>query len=290
MLRYLILSGLLVLSSLAGHAAAQSPTPAPETAYGLRLVVAPLPPEAAPEPSATQEPPPPPDLEAIAEVLRARLEAATLLNYRVTVGEDENTLVIEAFLGQGDDRSADAFQASVLESVARLGSLEFVDFSALDPADVPSEGDCILTTELLRVAGADFTCAGAPGVAPMPAALDAASKPFPTLLTSAALANAQAIPNSFQNESWGLSLEFTDEAAAILADFTAAHIGEPLGIVLDGVVLLVPIIQAPIFQYAWITSDFDRASAEKIATLLQGGALPVRLEVLEVTLLTFDTP
>jgi preprotein translocase subunit SecD len=106
----------------------------------------------------------------------------------------------------------------------------------------------------------------------------ATGSPFPTIITGEALDGAQAVinPNTNQYEiAFSIAGDFQDEFAA----HTRSHVGQPMAIVLDSVVLSAPVIQAVISDSGSITGDFTRQEAQVLANQLRFGALPVPLEV-----------
>ena len=47
---------------------------------------------------------------------------------------------------------------------------------------------------------------------------------------------------------------------------TAAHIGKPIALLLDGQVAMAPTLRSPITNAATITGNFSQQEAEKLAT------------------------
>ncbi|MBP7768227.1 protein translocase subunit SecD [Candidatus Woesebacteria bacterium] len=79
-----------------------------------------------------------------------------------------------------------------------------------------------------------------------------------------------------------VGIEFTNEGAAIFSKITEEHIGEMLGIVLDGSILMAPQINEPIFSgSAIIQGGFSVEEARQLSIQLNAGALPVPIKVLE---------
>lgn len=65
---------------------------------------------------------------------------------------------------------------------------------------------------------------------------------------------------------------------------TAANVGKPLAIVLDGKVLSAPVINEPITGgQAQLSGGFTQESANQLAIALQSGALPVAFTLVEHT-------
>ncbi len=168
-----------------------------------------------------------------------------------------------------------------IDTLKQTGLLEFVPLGAqfldegteiaTDCAD-PSKVDC----------GAQD---GAPRPTPTPAAsgtvTDTAATPdlpqYHTLMTGAALRDATV---TTQNGQVVVAFTLTDEGARIFGDFTSAHVGEALAIVLDKRVISAPRINSPITGGSGIIEGrFNVETANQLAIQLRYGALPVPLRV-----------
>ena len=80
-----------------------------------------------------------------------------------------------------------------------------------------------------------------------------------------------------------VSIEFTDEGAKKFADLTAGNVGHKISILLDGEVLTAPVVNEPITGgKAVITGSRSLEDAKNLAILLRSGALPVKVQVMEV--------
>jgi len=78
-----------------------------------------------------------------------------------------------------------------------------------------------------------------------------------------------------------VALQFNDEGAKLFGDLTAAHVGEPIAIFLDGEIISSPVVQAAIYGgQAIITGDFTLDEAKLLAQRLNAGALPVPVHLL----------
>ncbi len=103
------------------------------------------------------------------------------------------------------------------------------------------------------------------------------------LLTGKDLVKAYAGVDQNNSAYYAVYLEFNDEGAKKFADITAKYLGKPIPIVLDGKVISAPVVQSVITGgRAVITGKFTLDEAKKLAALLQGGALPARVEIAEV--------
>ncbi|MBR9841343.1 MAG: protein translocase subunit SecD [Rhodobacteraceae bacterium] len=100
------------------------------------------------------------------------------------------------------------------------------------------------------------------------------------VVTGADLVDSQ--PSFDQNGRPAVTFRFDSAGARTFGDFTAAHIGEPFAIVLDGKVLSAPVIQSHIAGGSGIiTGNFSVEQATELSTLLRAGALPAKLTFLE---------
>jgi protein-export membrane protein SecD len=102
---------------------------------------------------------------------------------------------------------------------------------------------------------------------------------YHTVMTGEVLQTADV---SFDRETNKPVVQFTltTEGAKVFGDYTTAHVGDILGIVLDGVVVSAPRIQTAITTgQGVITGDFTLEEAQQLATQLRYGALPVPLRV-----------
>jgi SecD/SecF fusion protein len=80
-----------------------------------------------------------------------------------------------------------------------------------------------------------------------------------------------------------VSFEFKSEGARKFADFTRKHVGEILAIVLDNRIISAPRINEAILGgKGVIEGNFSAAEAAELATLLNSGALPVPLEIIQI--------
>jgi protein-export membrane protein SecD len=123
---------------------------------------------------------------------------------------------------------------------------------------------------------------------PTPEATPSAAEEVPqgpvyhTVMTGRVLSDAYPIaPNRQQGISnWTVGFTLRPDGQAIFGDFTSAHVGEVLGIVLDSEVISTPSIRQAITEESgMITGDFTYEEARTLAIQLRYGALPVPLRV-----------
>ncbi|MBC6442174.1 MAG: protein translocase subunit SecD [Rhodobacteraceae bacterium] len=99
------------------------------------------------------------------------------------------------------------------------------------------------------------------------------------IVTGECLANAQAIFD--QNNRPAVSFTFNGSCGRIMGEHTAGNIGNPMAIVLDGVVVSAPTIQGHITSNGQITGQFTLEETRRLAIQLRAGALPAGVEYLE---------
>ncbi|MFN8373523.1 MAG: protein translocase subunit SecD [Anaerolineae bacterium] len=185
-----------------------------------------------------------------------------------------------------------------ISTIQETALLEFVDFSGISNPQ-SYEGQRILTTEQVilqqqrdEVAAAEATqeATADAGATPTPDTTAAATEtapetpgavnpltgqPFVTVMTGSGLQSASAQYST----SWRIQFELTAEGGPIFGAYTGAHIGQPMAIVLDGVVLSAPTIQAQLDTGGVITGRFTEEEAKTLALQLRSGALPIPLRV-----------
>jgi len=66
------------------------------------------------------------------------------------------------------------------------------------------------------------------------------------------------------SSQYSVGVEFNPSGTEKIGAATATHIGKPVAILLDGQVVMAPMVRAQIGESAVITGDFSRTEAEKI--------------------------
>jgi len=109
------------------------------------------------------------------------------------------------------------------------------------------------------------------------------NQPFATVITGAdlqaAVAQYRSAGQSSTQGQWYIQFELKPDATSRFSSFTGSHVGEPLAIVLDGVVLSAPTIQSELSTGGVITGQFSEEEAKQLALQLRSGALPIPLRV-----------
>ncbi len=161
-----------------------------------------------------------------------------------------------------------------VETIRSTGQLEFVD-----PGDaLLSDGMIINTT--YRPTAAQSALEGIAAGTVDPAAIPYPDQLFETVMTGDILRNA--LPTQGQYGQWEIGFELTNAGSDEFFNYTRDHVGRPLAIVLDGLVLSAPTIQAAISDSGVINGQFTRDEADSLAVQMRYGALPVPLEVVDI--------
>ena len=161
-----------------------------------------------------------------------------------------------------------------VETIRSTGQLEFVD-----PKGAQLQQGMIINTTNNPNAVQEVQAAidaGTREAAPIPYPDQA----FDTVMTGDVLQTATARADQFGK--WEIAFLLSDKGKDQFYNFTSTHIGQPMAIVLDGVVLSAPTINAAIRDQGVITGQFTKAEAESLGIQMQYGALPVPLKVADI--------
>jgi protein-export membrane protein SecD len=177
-----------------------------------------------------------------------------------------------------------------IATIRETGLLEFVDFSGLGDVTGYYGARILTTAQLDQQAARESAGSGEPAPTAPPAVDEQTDSlpealvnprtglPFVTVLTGAGLESAVAQVDQLGTE-WIVNFSLNDSGTAIFGPFTAAHIGQPLAIVLDGVILSAPVIRDALTDGGSISGAFTQEEAQSLAVQLRYGALPVPLRV-----------
>ena len=214
------------------------------------------------------------DLRQTANNVARRIDALGVTEPTIQVLEGSGRILVE-LPGVSDPEQA-------VETIQQTALLEFVDFNGLAGRAREFEGQRILTTEQVLMQRQRAAASGAGEDEATPETTDAlvnplTRQPFDTVITGAGL--QAAVAQLDQAGGWLIQFELNTEGGEIFGPYTANSIGQPLAIVLDGVVLSAPIIQAELPTGGVITGNFTEDEAKTLALQLRSGALPVPLSV-----------
>ena len=115
-----------------------------------------------------------------------------------------------------------------------------------------------------------------------PAKLEFVDPDGKVIIDGSMVKNAQAAQG--ENNQVVVAFELNDEGARLFAEATAANIGKPISILLDGETISAPTVNSVIAAgRGEITGNFTSEEAQTLAGLIMSGALPLELEQLEVS-------
>ena len=217
------------------------------------------------------------DLGQTANNVSRRIDALGVSEATIQVLPGSGRILVE-LPGVSDPEQAVA-------TIQQTALLEFVDFNGLGGQAQDFEGHHILTTAQLEIqqrralsqpAAEEGDGAQAEAIAHVN---PLTRQPFITVMTGAGLQAAVAGFDQMSAGSWLIQFELNEDGGAVFGPFTANSIGQPMAIVLDGVVLSAPVIQAELSTGGVITGDFTEEEARTLALQLRSGALPIPLSV-----------
>jgi protein-export membrane protein SecD len=198
-------------------------------------------------------------MDTARQIIDQRVNALGVAEPLVIV-EGERRILVELPGIENPDEAIALIQETAL--------LEFVDTGSLPLA----EGTCVRTSTNTGPSRCEFP----PGV-PVSDTVANPAPTYETVLTGVAIREAHS-ETSQLGESY-VAFTLQPDEADYFADYTRAHIGDFLTIVLDKQVISSPRIQAEINDQGSITGQFTLEEAQKLALQLRFGSLPVPLRI-----------
>lgn len=232
------------------------------------------------------------DLETARDIIESRVNGLGVSEPVVLVTGSDRILVELPGVGDPEQAVGTIRQTALLEFVelqrADVGLVGIpgaiqTDFglSASPAAPTPSATGVGTATTSTTPSTTPASGTGTPAATPEPTSQPTPpSRIFHTVMTGADLADALVSQDRVGN--LGVSFDLTDRGAQIFGDYTSAHVGDILGIVLDGTLISAPVINTPITEgNGIITGRFTPEEANALAVQLRYGRLPVPLRVAE---------
>jgi protein-export membrane protein SecD len=202
------------------------------------------------------------DMDTAKVIVERRVNALGVTEPTVqVVGQDR--IIVEL---PGIDNPTEAVQ-----TLKSTGQLEFVAIGSSTNPTYPEVGAGVYVRTTNKAES------------PITATLGTRPFPYPdvvfqTVMTGADLKDAKRSLDSAGKPQ--IAFELTDNGAKIFADYTRAHVGDTLAIVLDNTVLSAPNIKSEIPEgQGVIEGNFTLDAAESLAVQMRYGALPVPLQV-----------
>jgi len=182
----------------------------------------------------------------------------------------------------------------VVKALQQTALLEFVDMGAsplLEGSTVETDHDqSTAKAGGAAVSGTATAAAPTATVAPPPTAAPGAtaepaatpaSQIYHTVMTGAALDTVAVQPGNLAG-AYQIAFTLKSDGAKVFSEYTSAHVGQYLAIVLDKKVISAPIIKTAITDgQGVIEGGFTNESANALAVQLRYGSLPVPVKVVE---------
>ncbi len=184
----------------------------------------------------------------------------------IVQAQGENRIIVELPGVSNPEQAVDTIRST--------GQLEFVD-----PGGATLGSGMIINTTNHPNAVAAAQEAIASGTIE-PAAIPYPDQVFNTAMTGDVLASATAVQDQFNR--WSIAFTLTGPGSNQFLEYTSSHIGQPMAIVLDGMVLSAPVINGAISNNGEISGEFTSEEAESLAIQMRYGALPVPLQVADI--------
>jgi hypothetical protein len=89
------------------------------------------------------------------------------------------------------------------------------------------------------------------------------------VLTNGDIARARAVENQ-STGTYSVAVTFKEEGAAKILRASQGHIGKPIALLVNGAVVVAPVIRSPISNAAVISGDYSKAEADTIVAGLLG--------------------
>ncbi len=210
------------------------------------------------------------------ERARALITRAAQLDFKIVAGADETVDVFSAI-----DRAVNGRFIPLVKKSAIQG----------DPIQVPVENYQLVAEVIAEASAKD-------GVIPADKEVlfSRVPKPWETqsyrlylvekepLASGEGLSSASAVPDNSNPGYWQILFQMNNSAAADFGRATGEHIGDPMAIVIDDVVLSAPVIRDRIAGSGQVTGQFEGEEARDLAIALNSGSMtvPVREEFTSV--------
>lgn len=206
------------------------------------------------------------DLQETANNVERRVNSLGLSE--ATVQTQGNRRILVELPGETDRQQA-------IDTIQQTALLEFVDFSNLFTESSLLEGSTIITDAQIELGLTDLATTDRERH-------PQTGQPFQTGLTGNCLQAASAqfgATSQLAVPEWFIEFEVLPECVSQFAEFTQRMIGQPMAIVLDGVVLSSPRVNSQLTTGGIITGDFGEEGSQQLALQLRSGALRIPLEV-----------
>lgn len=105
---------------------------------------------------------------------------------------------------------------------------------------------------------------------------------YKTVMDGRYISSASVAHSGVGDNAWSVDFQLNSKGARLFGEITGRMVGKPLGIFFDGQMHSEPTVQTAITGGSGqITGSFSAAEATELANILNAGALPVDVEILE---------
>jgi protein-export membrane protein SecD len=234
-------------------------------------------------------------METARRIVENRVNALGLTE-PVVQAQGERRIIVELPGIENPEQAVDTIKGTALLEFIDAGYTPLQDGTIVTTTLGGPEGTLTATTGLTLTSPLSPTAEVGPGaeitptaelsptaespITPTQPTLPPTSAPgiYETILTGAGLTNVDV--NRTQQGEFVVSFELQPEAATVFGDYTTAHVGQYLCIVLDKTTISCPVIRSAIIGGSgMIEGNFTLESARQLALQLKYGALPVPLRV-----------
>ena len=163
---------------------------------------------------------------------------------------------------------------TALAVLVMLGGASHAVVSAL-PLDLESTGVAQGPQARLEIRLAEVVPAAGLTVATVDGTGQAIYLESSALVTTSDVTQARVL--EAEGGRFSVDVTLSDEASQRMSRATAAHIGRPLAILLDGRVVAAPVVRSPIGRSALFTGNFTRAQADAIVNRLPPRVIGMQL-------------
>jgi len=213
------------------------------------------------------------DLDVTRQILESRANALGVSE--VTMVSAPPRRIVAEFPGATNQNEVDA-------ALRQTGLLEFVDLGA---TSLPK--DTVIQTQPCEVDASGMPIVPTPGPTDTPpptatpdAAAGQTNQVYCTVMTGKALDTVAVQPG--QVSGFVIAFTLKSDYSQMFANYTGAHQGQILALVLDKKILSAPSINAKIDQgKGIIEGNFTQESANTLAIQLRYGSLPVPIKIVE---------
>ena len=199
----------------------------------------------------------PEQLESAKSVIETRLVSSSITDYELYADESSNRIIVR-FPWKEDTTNYDPNEA--IEEISATASLTFRPGNEYETVDYDADGNPVMKTP----SGAT------------------AEK---VLLDGSTVAKAEpGVISENGTNQYVVSLEFNDEGTKLFEDATTTYLNQTISIWMDDVMLSAPTVNEAISGgKAQISGSFTAEEATALATKINAGALPFKLETVNVS-------